>query len=134
MSAETLVYLDSSAIVKLVVREPGTAALRRHLRRRATPVSSAFARTEVVLRAVTAHGEPATKLAHVVLGRFELLRINDRVLRTAGALTPSGLRTLDAIHLAGALTLESDLKRVLCYDARLAEAFEDRGLKVVAPA
>ena len=133
MSAETLVYLDSSAIVKLVVREPETAALRRHLRRRATPVSSALARTEV-LRAVMAHGEPATKLARVVLGRLELLRINDRVLRTAGALTPSGLRTLDAIHLASALTLESDLKRVLCYDVRLTEAFEDRGLKVVAPA
>ena len=81
-----------------------------------------------------AHGEPATRLAHVVLGRLEPLRIDDRVLRTAGTLTPSGLRTLDAIHLASALTLESDLKRVLCYDARLAEAFEDRGLKVVAPA
>ena len=116
MSAETLVYPDSSAIVRPVVREPETASLRRHLRRRTTLASSALARTEV-LRAVMAHGEPATKLARVVLGRLELLRINDRVPRTASA-----------------LTLGSDLKRVLCYDARLTEAFEDRGLKVVAPA
>ena len=132
MSVETVTYLDSSAIVKLVVREPETVALRRYLRRRTTLVSSALARAEV-LRAVMQHGQPASKLAGVVLGRLELLRVNDRVLRDAGALTPPGLRTLDAIHLASARMLGDGPKRVLCYDARLAEAFEGHGLKVVAP-
>ena len=37
-------YLDSSAIVKLVIAEPESTALRRHLRRRRPLVSSALAR------------------------------------------------------------------------------------------
>lgn len=51
-------YLDSSAIVKLAVREPESAALRRYLRRRRPPVSSALARTEV-LRALLSAGSEA---------------------------------------------------------------------------
>ena len=47
MSAERVVYLDSSAIVKLAVREPESAALRAYLRRRRPLVSSALARVEV---------------------------------------------------------------------------------------
>ena len=131
MSAEKVVYLDSSAIVKLVVREAETAALRRFLRRR-TMVSSALARTEVH-RAVMAHGDRARKTADAVLARLELLRINDRVLKTAGALQPAGLRTLDAIHLASALTLEDDLTHMLCYDDRLSEAITECGLAATAP-
>ena len=132
MSAEKIVYLDSSAIVKLVVREPETAALRRFLQRRRTLVSSALARTEV-LRAVIAHGETAEKTAESVLGRIELLRVNDRVLRAAGMLPPAGLRTLDAIHLASALMLKDNLTHVVCYDDRLADAATECGLTTTAP-
>jgi predicted nucleic acid-binding protein len=132
MSAEKALYLDSSAIVKLVVREPETAALRKYLRRRQALVSSALARTEV-LRAVMGHGEAAQRTAESVLARFELLRINDRVLRAAGLLLPAGLRTLDAIHLASALTLSDNLTHIVCYDDRLAEAATERGLATAAP-
>ena len=132
MSAERVVYLESSAIVKLVVREPETAALRRFLRRRRTLVSSALARAEV-LRAVVGHGEAAQKTAESVLARLELLRINDRVLRAAGLLPPAGLRTLDAIHLASALTLSDNLTHVVCYDDRLTEAATECGLATAAP-
>lgn len=131
-SAEKLVYLDSSAIVKLVVREPETAALRRFLRRRRTLVSSALARAEV-LRAVVGHGETARKTAESVLARLELLRVNDRVLRAAGMLPPAGLRTLDAIHLASALTLSDNLTHVVCYDDRLTDAASECGLTTAAP-
>ena len=132
MSAEKVVYLDSSAIVKLVVKEAETAALRRFLRRRRTLVSSALARAEI-LRAVMTHGDKAQKTAEAVLARFELLRINDRVLRTAGTLPPAGLRTLDAIHLASALTLQDNLTHVVCYDDRLTEATIECGLPAIAP-
>ena len=131
MSAERTSYLDSSAIVKLVVTEPETAALRSFLERR-TLVSSALARAEV-MRAVMAHGDPARRTADLVLGRLELLRINDRILRTAGELAPPGLRTLDAIHLASALALQEDLTDVVCYDHRLDEAAAEAGLSTVAP-
>lgn len=132
MSAERVVYLDSSAIVKLVVREPETAALRRFLRRRRTLVSSALARAEV-LRAVMGHGEAAQKTAESVLARLELLRINDRVLLAAGRLPPAGLRTLDAIHLASALTLSDNLTHIVCYDDQLTGAATECGLAAAAP-
>ncbi len=132
MSTEKVVYLDSSAIVKLVVREPETAGLRRHLRRRRTLVSSALARAEV-MRTVMGQGETAQKTAESVLARLELLRVNDRILRAAGLLPPAGLRTLGAIHLASALTLSDNLTHILCYDARLTDAATECGLTTAAP-
>ena len=133
MGAEKILYLDSSAIVKLVVREPETAALRRFLRRPHTLVSSALARAEV-LRAVMPHGDKAGRTAEAVLARIELLRINDRVLRAAGSLPPAGLPTLDAIHLASALTLRDNLTHIVCYDERLTDAAAECGMITTAPA
>ncbi len=54
------IYLDSSAIVKLAVREPESDALRRYLRTRHPRVSSALARAEV-MRALLDKGESARK-------------------------------------------------------------------------
>lgn len=132
MSASSAIYLDSSAIVKLVVSEAETLALKASLRGRPTIVSSALARTEV-LRAVLAHGEPARKTAEKALARIELLRVSDRLLREAGRLQPVGLRTLDAIHLASALALEDQLSQLICYDVRMARAAEDLGIKTATP-
>jgi uncharacterized protein len=131
MSAERATYLDASALVKLVVREPQSAALRRYVRGRRL-VSSALARTEVV-RALLSE-EPATlKRGQEVLGEIDLIRINDRVLMLAGTLLPDSLRSLDAIHLATAVLLGNELQRVVTYDGRLAAASKDAGLSVAAP-
>jgi hypothetical protein len=67
------IYLDSSAIVKLAVREPESAALRRWLRRKRPLVSSALARTEV-LRALLPAGEEAVSRGRAVLRGLALLR------------------------------------------------------------
>src|SRR5206468_5422333 len=91
VSRERAIYLDSSAIVKLAVAEPESAALRRHLRRRRPLVSSALARTEV-LRALLPAGSDAVAAGRAVLASLELLRVNDRVLEAAGALQPADLR------------------------------------------
>lgn len=125
-------YVDSSAIVKLVVREPESAALRRYLRQRRPLVSSALARTEV-LRAALPSGEAAVRRGHSVLSRLDLVRVNDRVLDAAGALAPADVRSLDAIHLATARELGSDLGRLVTYDDRMAAAARQLGLRVVAP-
>jgi hypothetical protein len=111
-------YVDSSAIVKLAVAEPESAALRRYLRRRRPLVSSALAKAEV-MRALLPLGESAVRRGHEVLARLELVRVSDRILAAAGALRPVELRTLDAIHLATALGLGSDLARVVTYDERM---------------
>ena len=125
-------YLDSSAVVKLVVAEPESAALRNHLRRRRPLVSSALARTEV-LRALLPSGEIALSRAHEVLRRLDLVRINDRVLDAAGMLQPAQVRSLDAIHLATAQLLGEDLGQVITYDDRMVDAARSLGLKIISP-
>ncbi len=125
-------YLDSSAMVKLVVAEPESPGLRRHLRRRRPLVSSALARTKV-LRALIAEGPEATGRAHALLGRIDLLRVNDRVLGSAGALLPAHLRSLDAIHLASALQLGNDLGTLVSYDQRMLDAARHLGISIASP-
>ena len=126
-------YLDSSAIVKLAVRESESAALRRYLRRRRPLVSSALARAEV-LRALLPAGEEALAAGRRVLGTLELVRVNDRVLNDAGAMLPPELRSLDAIHLATAEQLGEDLGGLVTYDERMAAVATTRGHRVTAPA
>jgi predicted nucleic acid-binding protein len=125
-------YLDASAIVKLAIDEPESAALRRYLRRRRPLISSALARTEVV-RALLDEGEEGIARGRAVLGRVELVRLNDRVLNAAGALQPPGLRSLDAIHVATALQLGDSVSRFITYDDKLSAAATASGLRVAAP-
>ena len=126
------VYLDSSAIVKLAVREPESSALMRFLRRRRPLVSSALARTEV-LRALMLEGEQGVARGRAVLSRLDLIRVTDRVLNAAGLLVPAELRSLDAIHLATAIQLEGELGQLVTYDDRLAEAARRLKMKVGSP-
>jgi predicted nucleic acid-binding protein len=132
MSADKATYLDSSALVKLAVREAESLALRRYLRRRRPLVASALARTEVV-RALMPLGPQAIRRGHDVLARVDLVRVNDRVLDAAGALPPVELRSLDAIHLATAQQLGADLARIVTYDDRMATAAGQLGLTVARP-
>jgi predicted nucleic acid-binding protein len=125
-------YLDSSAIVKLAVQEPESAALRRYLRRRRPLVSSALARTEV-LRALLPGGEEAIARGRTVLARLDLVRVNDRVLSAAGTLLPMELRSLDAVHLATARQLGSALVPIVSYDDRMAEVARQLGHRVSSP-
>jgi predicted nucleic acid-binding protein len=133
MSADKATYLDSSALVKLAVREPESMALRRYLRRRRPLVASALARTEVP-RALLPLGPEAVRRGHDVLARVDLVRINDRVLDAAGALLPAELRSLDAIHLVTAQQLGADLARIVTYDDRMAAVANHLGLTVTRPA
>ena len=90
MNAERVCYVDSSAIVKLVVRERESAALRRYLRGRSL-VSSALAGVEVT-RAIMPHGARTLRTAREVLSRIEIVRINAKVLSRAATMEPD-LRT-----------------------------------------
>lgn len=132
MSGKRAIYLDSSAIVKLVVREPESVALLRYLRRRRTLVSSALARTEVS-RALLPLGDEAVERGQQVLARIDLVRVSERVLRVAGTLLPADLRSLDAIHLATAQQLEGDLARIVTYDDRMSVAAKALGFAVTSP-
>jgi len=95
-------------------------------------VSSALARAEVT-RALFPLGEQAVRRGQEVLAQLELIRVSDRILAAAGALLPAELRTLDAIHLASALQLGSDLARIVTYDERLRAAARSTGCATAAP-
>ena len=123
-------YLDSSAIVKLAVREAESLALRRHLRRRQPLVSSGLARTEVH-RALLPAGDEAVARGRAVLQRLNLVRGNDRILDADGALWPRELRSLDAIHLATA-ELCHDFP-LATTDVRLRDAATLLGFKIFPP-
>lgn len=133
MSADRITYLDSSALVKLAVAEPESDALRRYLRRRQPLVSSALARTEVG-RALLPFGDEGARRGTGVLARVDLIRVSDPVLLLAARLQPPELRSLDAIHLATAQQLGSDLGPVVTYDIRMSDAAKALGWTVVVPA
>ena len=131
----TMLYLDSSALVKLVVAEPESPALLKLLRAWPIRVSSALSLAEVP-RALRRAGfsAGARRRARDVLARINLVDIDRRVLAGAAALDPTALRTLDAIHLATALSIREDLQAVVTYDRRLTAAAQRAQLEVLAPA
>jgi predicted nucleic acid-binding protein len=126
------VYVDSSALVKLVVDEPESDALRRFLRRRRPMVSSALARTEV-LRALLDEGDIALARGRAMLLGVDLIRIGDRVLSFAGSLLPATVRSLDAIHIATARLLGDELGCLVSYDERMIDAATSLGLRTASP-
>ena len=127
-----MVYLDSSALVKLVVAEGESAALRRYLRSQPQRASCALARVEV-MRAVRPQGGAALARARRLLRRLDLLQLDDDLLDAAASLDPGILRSLDAIHLAAARTLAGDLAAVVTYDDRMTAAAGLLGLPIAAP-
>ncbi len=128
-------YLDSSAIVKLVQRETESDALRRFLRRHRDDrrVTSALARVEVV-RAILDGGPAALAHARRQLARVDEITLDSDLLDTAATIAPGErLRSLDAIHLASAQMLAPDLRAVVTYDLRMAAAGHALGLTIEAP-
>ena len=126
-------YLDTSALVKLVVAERETPELHAWATRpRRVLVSSDLARTELV-RAVRRVAPDLVLAAREVLDALALLRVGTAVFDAAARLDPDALRTLDAVHLAAALALGDDLEAVVTYDERLAEACRVNGVAVLAP-
>ncbi len=127
-------YLDTSALVKLVVAEPQTTELRAWLGAAdRVPVACNLVRTEL-LRTVRRVAPDLVVQARAVLDSITLLQITTSIFEQAARLDPMALRSLDAVHLAAALDLGDDLDAVVTYDDRLAEAARDNGVPVTAPA
>ena len=128
------VYLDSSALVKLVFDEPETEALIQFLRAWPRRTSSLLARVEVMVSVRRAEDDDVTREALEVLKGLNLVRPDDRVFAAAAATEPPVIRALDAIHLATAISLGHDLAGMVVYDHRLADAARHAGITVWAPA
>jgi predicted nucleic acid-binding protein len=125
-------YLDSSAVLKLVHREPESAVLSARVDALSARTSSELARLEV-LRGARRVGPAAEAKAMRALEAMTLRAIDEEVIAAAIALGPPSLRSLDAIHLATALSLD-ELDAFISYDRRLNDAAAAAGLRVEAPA
>jgi predicted nucleic acid-binding protein len=128
------VYLDSSALLKLVLSERETSALEDALARWPDRLSSVLLPIEcrrIVLRA----GSPpavAAKLGQE-LARVTTIRLDEAVQKLAATIGPPRLRSLDAIHLASALSIGDYPEAFITYDDRLADAARAAGLNVLTP-
>lgn len=127
-----LVYLDTSAFMKLVAQEAESAALRRYLRRGQLRTSAVLLQTEA-LRAAARLSSAHLAGARQLLRGVALIQLDRQLYGFAGSLTPPELRSLDALHVAAALTLGQDLGDFVTYDARMAQAAQSHGLPIVSP-
>src|SRR5579859_244038 len=129
-----MIYLDSSAVVKLVHAEPESAALRAWLDERAETgwISSVLAEIES-FRALARYAPQAVIRLHPVLDQIDLIDMSPRVRNLAQSVRPVTVRSLDAIHLGTALTVRGGLTSFVSYDKRLLDAATAAGLPADSP-
>jgi predicted nucleic acid-binding protein len=127
-----IIYVDTSAVLKLVVEEKESSTAATYLSTAATQgnqlAASMLLYTELHC-AAHRRGIPS-KLVNAVLSGINLVDLARSDLMYAAAL-PGGLRSADAIHLAAAIRLQADL--LVAYDAELLAAAVDAGLNVLSP-
>ncbi len=128
-----MIYLDASALLKLVRAEAETPALEGWLQAQAEPVvTSELGRVEV-LRAARRVGAAALAEARAVMAELDLVPLDRVVQDRAADVGEPSLRTLDALHLASALSLGAALTVFVAYDVRLLEAARAAMVRVAAP-
>ena len=123
----TVLYLDASALVKLAIAEPGADGLTALVNEASEIVTSAVALV-ALLRAL-ARSAPELD-PDIIIGRCTVIDIDTTIIRQAGILPPPTLRSLDAIHVASALAVASDLDAFVTFDERQAAAAAAAGLPV----
>ena len=130
-----MIYLDSSALVKLVLTESESQALIQWLAERAdlALVSSALHRTEVP-RAVWRADPSALPRSLRQMRGVDKVAVSTSILDTASVIPPQTLRSSDAVHLASALSIRRQLTAFVAYDKRLLAAAKDAGLPTASPA
>ena len=129
-------YLDSSAIVRWITREPGWEGLAGYLESHPEQFSSRIAEVEVgraLHRLPDPDSEAVRIRASAVLGRIGLIELTPLIASTAAAIGPATLRSLDAIHLASYLALRPDVETLVTYDLRLIEAVRTMGGVAASP-
>lgn len=138
-SLDGLIYLDASALVKVVIDEEESAVLGTWIAGSPDRISSVVTAVElrraarrVAAQAKEAKASELRRETEMVLGGVHLLTLDEHIAQRAAALDPTALRSLDAIHLATALTVDG-LTHFVTYDLRLADAARKAGLVVAMP-
>jgi predicted nucleic acid-binding protein len=124
-------YMDSSALVKLVIREIGTDQLRGFIRDQEM-VTSQISRVELV-RAVARSQPDSVEAALDLLGELTLVAVNRVIASRAAWVPPPALRSLDALHVASASAMRDSLDAFVTYDHRMIDAGRIAGLRIASP-
>lgn len=124
-------YLDTSALVKLIFTEMESDHLREFVGTREL-VSSQLARTELV-RTVARHRPRSLDGAECLLGAMTLIALSHQLTARASWVKPAELRSLDAIHVASAMAMQEDLEALVTYHGRMIDAGRIAGLPVASP-
>ena len=129
-----MIYFDSSALLKLLFEEPESAQLEEWVSERSAipAVSSELVKIEVI-RAARRLDQQVLAAARRLVAQLDLVPMTSDLIESAGEVGPDHLRSLDAIHLASALSLGSALTAFVAYDARVTAAARDAGLPITQP-
>jgi predicted nucleic acid-binding protein len=132
-----VIYLDTSALTKLLITEPETPELQTWLTTQSGQgeytVTSALGRVEL-MRVVARYGEPGqAERARYLLDGLDILPLAEPVIALAETIGPPTLRSLDAIHLAAAAQIERELAAFVTYDRRLLDGCREVGLATASP-
>jgi len=130
-----VIYLDTSATVKLVTAEQESAALINWLNAHPDEhlATSAIGHIELIRAATRADAAATAAAARTVASTIDTLVLTDTIAAIAATIPPAELRTLDAIHLATAHAHRHSLTAFCVYDRRLLEAAESQDLPTVSP-
>lgn len=130
-----MIYLDSAAVVKLVHAEPESQALREWLDERSETSWASSVLVEIeTFRALARYAPEAVTRLHPVLDQIDLIDMSPRIRILALTIRPVTVRSLDAIHLAAALSIRHSLTSFVTYDKRLLDAANTAGLPTTSPA
>lgn len=130
-----MIYLDSSALVKLAIAEPESAGLLRWLGEHPNLVRVSSELTQLEVIRLIWHAQPtALPEGYLVTSRVAGIELNDEVIQRAATVRPRSLRSSHAIQIASALTIRQELTAFVAYDKRLLAAARDAGLPVASPA
>lgn len=128
----SLLYLDTSAFLKLFVQEPASQlVLELCIANQGNLVSSDLLLAETI--GTLNSRDLDVSHAKEALGTVHLMPIRRDILNKAADLSRYGLRTLDGIHLATALSVKSHLKALVTYDRKLGKVALEMGLRVIEP-
>lgn len=131
-------YFDTSAIVPLVIAEPGTDRCREHWMAAERLLSIRLVHVEARAALVQARRSgrislaahrPAVRALEALVAQVDLIEIDDQLVLAAAALAEGhALRACDAVHLAGAMQVSSDDLVVVAGDRALLAAAHAAGL------
>jgi predicted nucleic acid-binding protein len=128
-----MIYLDTSALVKLVIEEAESEALERWLVLQEQPFTTSVIGRVELIRACRRIEPDSVATANLLLADLPFVPLTSWVVETAENIGPPTLRSLDALHLASAFELGDALTGFIAYDKRLRDAAVLTNLPVMTP-